>query len=102
MADIPYETEAGLQLAVEQLAGWLGLRCWHDVDSRRNKAGFPDLVIVGPGGILWRELKKSTGRTSKAQDEWGAALRAAGQDWAVWKPGDMRSGRIRSELEAIR
>lgn len=102
MAELNYESEAGLQLAVEQLATWMGLRWWHDSDSRRNKAGFPDLLIIGSRGAIWRELKRTTGRTSRAQDEWGAAMRAIGWDWAVWKPGDMRSGRIKAELEQIR
>ena len=53
-------------------------------------AGFPDLVLVNPerGLLLFRELKTDSGRVSKAQMRWGAALTSAGADWAVWRPGD--------------
>lgn len=95
-------SEADLQAAVIALARWHGLRCWHDNDSRRNAAGLPDLILVGPGGVLWRELKAARGRLRPAQEQWGSDLRIAGQDWDVWRPADMRSGRIKDEMERIR
>lgn len=50
--------------------------------------GWPDLVIVGPGGLLWREVKTARGRCAPAQWHWAGLLTAAGQDWAVWGPAD--------------
>lgn len=64
--------------------------------------GWPDLTIVGPGGVLFRELKSPTGTTTPDQRAWIAALAEAGADVGVWKPRDLDSGRIRAELEGIR
>ncbi|MER7167251.1 hypothetical protein ABT336_14425 [Micromonospora sp. NPDC000207] len=64
--------------------------------------GWPDLTIVGPGGILFRELKSATGSRTPEQRQWAGWLAEAGADVAVWKPRDMESGRIKAELEAIR
>ena len=50
--------------------------------------GWPDLVIVGPGGVLWREVKTARDRLSPRQWDWGDRLITAGQDWAVWGPAD--------------
>jgi hypothetical protein len=63
--------------------------------------GFPDVVIVGPGGSLMRELKAEGKYPTPEQREWLAWLTAAGLDAGVWKPCDWRSGRIERELRAI-
>jgi len=63
--------------------------------------GFPDLVIAGPGGLAFRECKSRDGETSAEQDEWAWQLRQAGADWAVWRPADWGSGRIRAELRQL-
>lgn len=64
--------------------------------------GWPDLTIVGPGGVLYRELKSATGSPTAEQKAWFGWLSEAGQDVAVWKPRDWDSGRIRRELEQLR
>jgi len=66
--------------------------------------GYPDLTIVGPGGVLWRELKSARGALSPEQVVWLKTLnRAAGEgSAAVWKPEDLHSGRIEAELRALR
>jgi hypothetical protein len=100
--------EASFQRAVTDLCDWYGLRWHHEVDSRKSKRGLPDLVIIGsqreggPVAVLWRELKADDGKLRPDQNAWGGDLVASGSDWAVWKPEDWRSGRIRRELEAIR
>jgi hypothetical protein len=67
--------------------------------------GFPDLMIVGPGGVIFRELKTLAGMGSDglapAQSIWRDRLKAAGQDWDIWTPADLDSGRIERELTAI-
>lgn len=63
--------------------------------------GWPDLVLVGRGGVLYRELKSATGSPTADQEVWLAALCVAGQDTAVWRPADLRSGRILAELRAV-
>lgn len=69
-----------------------------------SNRGFPDLVIYGPGGAIHRELKISLGYgrgLSPAQTTWRNRLQAAGQDWAIWTPRELRDGSIERELDAI-
>lgn len=74
-------TEAELQSWVLQLCKVLGLLVFHSGDSRRDScAGFPDLLIVGSRGVLYRELKKMSNRTSVDQQRWLSRLARAGQD----------------------
>jgi len=92
-------TEAALQSKVEQVARTLGWLTYHTHNSRRSAPGFPDLVLVRRSRVLYRELKTEKGRTSPAQREWLAALAAAGQDVALWRPSDLVSGRVAADLE---
>lgn len=76
--------------------------------SQRTAAnqGFPDLQIIGPGGILFRELKTEAGMQPgkglrPEQTTWRYRLTAAGQDWAIWTPKDLDSGLIESELSDV-
>lgn len=68
----------------------------------RTLTGFPDLFVCGPRGVAFRELKKE-GRVNlrPAQTVWKYRLLAAGQNWDVWKPSDLESGRIERELDAL-
>lgn len=68
-----------------ELKGW---KVWRDNDSRRNGAGFPDLLLFRPPRLLWRELKRDDGRVEPAQARFLAALVACGQDAKVWRPRD--------------
>lgn len=95
-------TEEDFQLAVMDLAAMLGLRVWHDNDSRRNKAGLPDLIIVGRRGVLWRELKSAKGRVRPEQQAWLSELVAAGQDARVWRPAHLSDGTVLAELRGVR
>lgn len=95
-------TEAQFQDTVIALCKLLGVAWYHPFFSRRSAAGWPDLALCGDSGFLLRELKTDSGRLTLDQQEWGARLRKAGQDWDVWRPGDLQSGRIQLELEAIR
>lgn len=87
-------TEEQLQREVEKMCDDLGLLHWHDNFSRRNRPGFPDLVIVGTVGVLFAELKSADGRLKPAQREWCVRLRAAGQHYRLWRPADLESGEI--------
>lgn len=79
-------TEAELQQRITDLCDWMKLTWHHETDSRRSKAGFPDLVIVGPGGVLFAELKTEKGRVSPEQQVWLSALELAGAEVYVWRP----------------
>lgn len=93
-------SEADLDRNVKQLAGWLKLYAYHTRDSRGSARGFPDWVICGPGGVLFRECKSLTGTLSPDQRAWCNALGPVA-DVSVWRPEDWHNGRIRRELEAI-
>jgi hypothetical protein len=116
-----------------QLSGWTrglisgaGLLAHHAVSRcpgchlilPAGDAGFPDLAIAGPRGVLLRELKTRAGILSPAQRRWARALgglalppplagypvpAAAGIPlYDVWRdPVDRASGRIGHELAAI-
>ena len=93
-------TEADLLQEVIARVQRYGLLSFHDHDSRRNPAGFPDLVIVGRR-LLFRELKSAAGQLSVRQNDWRFGLVRAGADWSVWRPSDLASGRIERELARI-
>lgn len=81
--------QAKVELLLDELSTQGDCSWYHDRDPVRNRAGFPDLVIVLPGrGVLWRELKTARGRLSREQQVWLAQLQAAGQDAKVWRPAD--------------
>lgn len=64
--------------------------------------GFPDLVLVGPGGVMFREAKSDRGSLEPDQKTWRDALLGAGANWGLWRPRDWRSGRIADEMSALR
>jgi VRR-NUC domain-containing protein len=94
-------TERELQAAVTDMCHWLGLRYYHTHDSRRSNPGFPDLVIVGAGGVLFAELKSQDGRLRPEQKEWLHDLHAAGAIARVWYPDDLKSGAVSRELKRL-
>lgn len=87
---IPHISEALFQTRIEQMCRLLRLRWHHEVDSRRSRKGFPDLVIVGPGGVVFAELKAQNGRVTAEQRDWLADLTTApgGHRAEVWRPAD--------------
>lgn len=108
-------TEADLLAEVTALCDRLGLLWHHDPDPHRfglrrirewfrarGRPGFPDLVIAGPGGYLFAELKSDDGDTSAEQDMWAFYLtRDEANRWTLWRPADCTSGRIRNELHRL-
>jgi hypothetical protein len=92
--------EADLQDEVESLARFYHLLYIHCFRFRGDR-GFPDLVLVGPRGMLFRELKVQGRQPAWDQKRWGKWLQNAGCDWAIWTEDDYASGRITDELAAI-
>lgn len=90
-----------LEEPVRKLCVKLGLLHYHVPNSVRMTAGLPDDIIIGRGGVLWRERKGTSEPLSSAQKLSGYRLRAVGQDYGVWRPEDLASGRIKRELEGI-
>jgi hypothetical protein len=95
-------TERSFQASVIELCKLFGIAYYHTYDSRRSAKGWPDLAICGKRGFIARELKAERGTVTPDQEEWGALLTQAGVSWDVWRPEDLRSGRIEAELRAIR
>ena len=98
-----------LDAHVRKLMKDLGLTGFHvekslDVEKNRKNVsvkGWPDWAIRGPRGVLFRELKSQRGRVEPEQREWLDALAASGADVDVWRPADLLSDRIATELAAI-
>ena len=82
------ESEKGFQRAVVELAALCGWRAFHDYDSRRNTAGFPDLVLVRPPRLIFAELKSERGRVRREQRDWLEELAQCGVEVALWRPSD--------------
>jgi hypothetical protein len=82
-------TEADFQATVVDAAELFGWWVFHDHDSRRNTAGFPDLVLIRPPEVVFIELKREKGRVTTAQagvlDMLG---RCSGVDAYLWRPSD--------------
>jgi hypothetical protein len=95
-------TEAALLQAVRDLARLHGFDSYHTYRSDRSEPGFPDLVLMRPPLLLFRELKTDRGRLTIPQRRWIEELIACGQDAAVWRPADLRGGRIAAELTRAR
>lgn len=88
---------AELQANVFLTARRLGLHV-HHCGMLGSQRGFPDLVVIGRGGILFRELKVPPDATSHDQRLLGYTIQASGGDWAVWRPEDWASGLIDKEM----
>ena len=65
------QSEKDFQANIEAAAKRLGWHVYHTHDARRSAAGFPDLVMVRRGRLIFAELKREKGSTTtKAQYEW--------------------------------
>ena len=85
-------TEASWQSTVVDLAALTGWYIYHNPDSRRSQAGFPDLCLIRAPRILFMELKRENGRLSAAQKEVIDQLdRCDGVEVHVARPSDWPS-----------
>lgn len=101
-AFIPKLTEEQFQQQVIDLAKLHGYTLiYHTHDSRRSQPGFPDLVLVSEhrGRALFRELKTDAGGVSPAQFSWISGMILAKLNVGVWRPADLKSGRIIKDLK---
>lgn len=107
--------EAPFTRAVLQLGRRLGLLMHWCPDSRRCEGdpGFPDVTAVGPGGVMFAELKLADADTTAEQDRWALMLlerssQCAGYDcsgrgvfYRLWRPADLAAGTIEKELRQL-
>lgn len=90
-----------LEAHVIRLMDDLGLWGYHPRNSIGSRRGWPDWVILGPRGALFRELKSEHGTLTADQRYVGRLLTAAGQDFAVWRPADLLDGTVAKQLVAV-
>lgn len=78
------------------------LEAFYWPDSRQAiRRGWPDLAVIGPHGQLFREVKTAFGVLSAEQRQLGYLMEAGALNWAVWRPRDLASGRVRAECQEI-
>jgi hypothetical protein len=90
-------SEAAFQVTVESMARAMTLYAWHDRDSRRNNAGLPDLLLIGPNGLIYPELK-TVKRRNRVTPEQAMVLRMVAHAdpdervvrARVWTPEDLQ------------
>lgn len=88
----PLECAEGFFLAkIEALCVHAQVTWYHPNQSLRDEPGFPDLVLLAPTRVLWRELKTMRGRVRPEQKVWLAELQARGEDARIWRPSDWPS-----------
>jgi hypothetical protein len=93
-------SEADLQAAVLALATARNWRSYHTRDSRRSTHGFPDLVLVRHGRLVFAELKSELGRISIAQAAWLSELRMVDDaEVHVWRPTELLNGYVAAVLK---
>jgi hypothetical protein len=63
-----------------------GKRTYWETPARIDGKGWPDLVLVRGGVIVFVECKTNKGSQSKEQKAWQKRLWDAGQDYLIWRP----------------
>ena len=97
-------TEDQLLSAVLDLAMRLRWHAYHVRNSRagivQGETGFPDLVLLRDGRLVFAELKSEGGGVTGPQAGWLARLSDAlgPANVFVWRPADWLDGTIEREL----
>jgi len=94
--------EANIQAAIIELCLLLGFLVFHDHDSRRNRAGFPDLIIAGYGVVIIIELKTDRNEPTPEQHAWLNAFTDAGLNARVYRTSAWKTGDLANELRTIK
>ena len=84
------QREREFQSQVLALAKQTSWASYHTFDSRRSQPGFPDLVLVKPGRLLFVELKTLRGKLTQEQRAWLSLLAnsVTGVEVYEWRPAD--------------
>lgn len=93
--------ERDLEELVRDACKPLHIRRYHTLRPKGSAAGFPDDVLLGAGGVLFRELKRQGQNPTPEQEAWLLGLADQGLNVGVWRPADWFTGRILAELKAI-
>lgn len=85
-------SEAEFQRTVVAKAEAWGWWWWHDTDSRKNRRGLPDLILVRPPRVLFVELKREGEKpTVEQQGVLDMLARCPGVEVDWWQPSDERA-----------
>ena len=81
------QPEAEIRRDIRDNLRLLGFSVWDMEQNRptRQTAGFPDLVVMGRGRILFAEIKTPKGRQNGAQKLFQAECEANGGEYVVWR-----------------
>ena len=100
-------SEAWLQDKIIECAEATGWKYWHDRSRKKNKKGWPDLVLVrhSDGRMVVAELKRQQYKPNESQQAWldafSAVAEAASAQGAdiisvhVWRPDDWPENIVR-------
>ena len=85
-------TEKEFDKQVRELCDIYGWRRYHTFNARHSPAGFPDLVLVRDGRLIFAELKSEKGKHTLEQLEWLDALFSVGLGVEVytWRPSQLQ------------
>ena len=64
---------------------------YHTKLSWGSTKGFPDLVMLREGRLIFAELKSDRGCASPEQEQWLAELRKTGSEVYLWRPSDVQA-----------
>lgn len=103
-------SEGALTDAIVELAHLLGFAVAHFRPGRTaggyrtavayDGAGFFDLVLIGPRGVIFAEVKAEHGAVRADQKAWLQRAANAGARVFVWRPSHWVSGEIERELRS--
>lgn len=87
---------------IGQLADELGVRWvyYPRTVQLRGHRGAPDILLAGPGGVAFAEIKTGTD-LEPDQVRWRDVLQAAGARWHLWQPGSLWDDSISCELRRL-
>jgi hypothetical protein len=76
---------------VRRLARDQGYLVYHTHRSDKSEPGFPDLVCVKPGRLIFAELKSQRGKLTTEQQTWLSLLARSipGVEVHTWRPDDL-------------
>lgn len=77
---------------------------WHHCTESRlclGNPGLPDLILAGPGGVMFPELKDDMRHMRPAQTHWRWMLRAGRVNTPIWLPSQFRNGTVEASIAAL-
>lgn len=77
-----------------------GLKVLHGLPTAMLAKGWPDIVVMGPRGVLFHTLADEHSSRTREQVELLTGLRKAYCNAGLWRPQHL-GGRIQAELDAL-